>query len=688
MATFTNHFEAIVASSDDAIISKDLNSIVTSWNRSAEKIFGYSEQEMLGQPITILFPVDRLHEEQAILNQVMRGEQVEHFKTKRLHKDGHYIDVSVTVSPICDQNGVIVGASKIARDITKQVLIEQQSAQFKALVVSTEDAIISKTLDGFIQTWNPAAERMFGFLADEAVGQHITLIFPDDRIQEEEKLMRALREGEVVRHFRTTRVRKDESLIYVSISLSPIFDDRGQMCGVSTIARDITHEFKDKSALVNHTSHDGLTGLLNQYGMMQCMEELLHMSHIRNKKFALLNININGFQKFNEQYGFAFGDQVLIAIGHCICKAIRSSDECARVGQDDFQVCLMGLASQKDIETSANKVAQSISTITTVMNVPVSISASIGVAVFPDDGHSTQALITRADHAQFCAKQSGSHTIKLFSGLLQEQYLGEEEIAIALKEAVQNKALSLVYQPIVDVDAGSIKKVAALVRWEHPIHGVLEPDLYIPIAEKFGLIRELDDLVMDMAMDQLSRWTTLYGLDFQMSINQSQYDLIDKELCTKQLLSKLHQYGLQGQNLIIEISEGCLIQQSKVMMAILNHYESLGIQVAIDNFGTGYSSLGCLKDYTFSMLKIDKSLVDSVMFNQVDVILVEGILSMAKQLGIQVIAEGIETPEQLALLHSLGCTLQEGFHFSKCLKADAFETFMASHYELRHNQIA
>lgn len=677
MVKYLNQYEAIVASSDDAIISKDLNSIVTSWNKGAEKIFGYTAEEMIGNSITVLFPVNLLHEEAMILSRITSGELVDHFQTKRICKDGRVIDISVTVSPICDASGAIIGASKVARDITRQVVLEQQSLQFKAIVTSTEDAIISKTLDGFIQTWNPAAEKMFGYSAAEAVGQHITLLFPADRIYEEEKLMRAIREGKQVKHFRTTRIRKDDSKIYISVSLSPIYNNDGNLVGVSKIARDVTHEFNESLIPISN-SHDGLTGLLNRYGMMQCMEELLYLSNIRNKKFALLYLNIEHFESINNEFGFAFGDQVLIEIANVLRKTVRSSDECARLEKDEFLICLMGLSSNDDLTISINKVASAITAIKEVNNTSIDLNISIGVAVFPDDGHSTQALMTRADHAQYSIKGKENQSVALFSDLSNNMFLDEGQLANSLKRAIENKEIGLRYQPIVNVDTGVVKRVAALAHWQHPVHGIIEASVFIPLAERYGLIRSLDELVLDMALSQLSKWTSLYGMDFQMSINQSQYDLIDKDLCSQSILKKLHQYGLKGENIIVEIAEGSLIQQSKVMSAILKYYESLGIQVAIDNFGTGYSSLGCLKDYTFSMLKLDRTLVDAVMFNQMDFILMEGILSIAKQLGIQVIAEGVETPEQVEVLHSLGCALQEGYYFCKPISSADFEAFIVS----------
>jgi len=228
---------AIVASSDDAIISKDLKGIIQSWNPSAERIFGYTADEMIGKPITLLFSPDRLDEEYQILARLQRGERVDHFETIRVHKDGTPIVVSATISPIHDSQGNIVGASKVARDITKSCEME---GRFRAIVTSSDDAIISKDLNGTVRSWNQSAERMFGYTVEEMVGKPITVLFPPDRLDEEPKILEQLRRGQRVDHFETVRVCKDGRHLEVSVTISPIKGPTGLIIGVSKVARDIT----------------------------------------------------------------------------------------------------------------------------------------------------------------------------------------------------------------------------------------------------------------------------------------------------------------------------------------------------------------------------------------------------------------------------------------------------------------
>jgi PAS domain S-box-containing protein len=233
---------AIVASSDDAIVSKDLNGYVTSWNRGAERIFGYTAEEMIGQHITKIIPLDRRSEEDHVLSNVRAGNVLDHFETVRQRKDGSLVDISLTVSPIRATDGTIIGASKIARDISDRRRAEHDAFRLAAIVESSEDAIVSKDLDGIIKSWNAGAERIFGYKADEVIGLPITIIIPPERLDEEAAVLSRIRAGEAVKHFETVRCHKDGRRIDVSLSVSPIRSARGAVIGASKIARDITPE--------------------------------------------------------------------------------------------------------------------------------------------------------------------------------------------------------------------------------------------------------------------------------------------------------------------------------------------------------------------------------------------------------------------------------------------------------------
>ncbi|HEX8609543.1 MAG TPA: PAS domain S-box protein, partial [Pedobacter sp.] len=263
---------AIVDSSDDAIISKDLNGIVTSWNLSAERIFGYVASEMIGQSITKLIPADRINEETQILDRIRRGERVQHFQTVRVAKSGKQIDVSLTISPVKDNHGAIIGVSKIARDISDRIQAEGNSAMLSAIVSYSDDAIISKDFDSIVTSWNTSAERLFGYTAAEMIGESIVKLIPPDRREEEPEIISKLRSGERVDHFETKRVTKHGSLLDVSLTISPIIDQSGRITGISKIARDITDkklEEQRKNDFIAIVSHELKTPLTSMRSYVQ-----------------------------------------------------------------------------------------------------------------------------------------------------------------------------------------------------------------------------------------------------------------------------------------------------------------------------------------------------------------------------------------------------------------------------------
>jgi PAS domain S-box-containing protein len=233
---------AIIASSDDAIVSKNLDGVVTSWNPSAERLFGYTADEMIGQSITRIIPSDRLSEEDFVLSRVRAGSKVEHFETVRQRKDGSFVEISLTVSPVRDADGRIIGASKIARATSERKMAERDALRLAAIVESSEDAIVGKDLNGIVQSWNASAERIFGYAAEEVIGKSITIIIPEERVDEELDVIARIRAGEKVEHFETVRRRKDGQLIEVSLSVSPIRAANGEVIGASKIARDITQQ--------------------------------------------------------------------------------------------------------------------------------------------------------------------------------------------------------------------------------------------------------------------------------------------------------------------------------------------------------------------------------------------------------------------------------------------------------------
>lgn len=676
--TALKRYASIVNFSDDSIINYDLNGKIVGINKAVTRLTGYNEAQLIGQPVISLFCKSEQFNQTKLLEDLQRGHYTEHFRSKFKDFRERTVAVSVAVSPICDEQGKLLGGAVFARDIRKTIKNEQQLSHYQSLVESSEDAIISKSLDYFITSWNKAAERLFGYRAEEIIGKPITLLFPPERLKEEDKLIKSVRKGNPVRHFRTTRLHKNGQKLFVSVSISPIYDPAGELCGFSKIVRDISHEIEQEQEVWHLANYDSLTGLLNRVGIQACIDELVQLSTVRNRKFALFYVDLDGFKYYNDHFGHDFGDKLLVEVAAQLKGSVRQSDEIGRLGGDEFVICMMGFDQSDDVEKSLKNILASIHEINRLDEVEINLSASVGVAIFPDDGRTCQSLLNRADHAMYSAKEHGKDTYEFYSGVLETSLRDDNSLVKELRLAIRNNLLDLHFQPICCATTQDVHKVEALVRWHHKTLGYVPPDTFIPLAEKYGLIRELDAWVCDKALAQLAHWTDMYGLDFQISLNKSPFELMDEEVCITEMIGKLHEYGTQSANVVIEITEHSLVSESVTAGNILRHYHDIGLELAIEDFGTGYSSLSYLKHFPIKYLKLDKSFIHNFLTNPTDKALVEGVLMIARNLDICVVAEGVETHEQYERLVALGCDYIQGYYFARPMSAPDFEAFMTT----------
>jgi PAS domain S-box-containing protein len=323
-------FAAIVNSSSDAIISKNLEGVITSWNKGAERIFGYTAVEMIGRNIDVLFPPDRLSEEPAIMERIRRGELLEHYETVRRRKDGTLVDLSLTVSPIIDSGGRVIGASKVARDITGRREADLASLRLAAIIEGSDDAIISKNLQGVVTTWNPAAERIFGYAPEEMIGQSITRLIPRDRLDEEQQILARLHRGERVQHFQTIRQRKDGRRIHVSLTISPIRDRHGLIIGASKIARDITELKNAQDRLRSHAEELEIRVRDRTARLQESIAELEAFSYSLSHD---MRAPLRAIQSLTEIVVEDYGDRIPEGVPH-LKKVIDAAARLDRLVQD------------------------------------------------------------------------------------------------------------------------------------------------------------------------------------------------------------------------------------------------------------------------------------------------------------------------------------------------------------------
>lgn len=424
-------FRAIVASSDDAIISESLDGEIESWNRGAEQIFGYKAREMIGQTLDPLIPPDRKYEETEIIALIRLGEKVEHFETVRRHKDGRLINISVTVSPIFDANNKVIAASKIARDITTRKKDEQELQKFRALVAYSEDAIISESLDGNIQSWNHGAEQILGYSANEAINHSFDMLITQEQQLEETEIRARIRRRERVEHFETVRRHKDGRLIEISTTISPILNDKGEVIGTSAIARDISNRKKLEDEINRLTYFDILTNLPNRYLLEDRLRQVMALSKRNALYGALMFLSLDNFRPLNDEYGHDTGDLLLIEVATRITSNLREIDTVARFGGDEFVIVLGKLDKDKALSSEkAQIVAEKIRNILsqpytlkiqseekTNTTIQYQCTASIGGVLFVGNEYTQRDILKCADTAMYQAKATGRNSVLLYEDL-------------------------------------------------------------------------------------------------------------------------------------------------------------------------------------------------------------------------------------------------------------------------------
>ncbi|MEO2267656.1 PAS domain S-box protein [Pseudoalteromonas sp. YIC-656] len=667
--------QAIVTCSDDAIISKTLGGVVTSWNLGAEKIFGYDADEMIGQSILKLFPSDRKNEEKYLIDQIIRGKNIEHFQTVRLRKNGTKVPIDVSLSPIKDDQGVIIGVSKIARDVSKRLQMEQKTKFFQAIVDSSDDAIISRDVNGLITSWNKGAEVLFGYSAELMLGNDMNAFIPDQCRGEEEFIFNQIENGNQVDHYVTQRVNRHGQILNVSLSVSPIKDVDGAVVGISSIFHDVTAQYEAENTLKLLGEIDILTQLLNRTALVKRLQEEIRDCKGTLSQFGLIYLDLDRFKDINDKQGHEFGDAVLCHIAEVVADVVYDKGVIGRIGSDEFLI-LLPHSDVHAVESIAKQILCELHKPFEIKNVMNVISGSIGVAMYPAHGVDHKTLITNADYALVESKQVGRNTYTVYNKELATALSRSQQISVELPKAIVTGQLFMNYQPIVDLNTEEVFKAEALIRWNHPQLGFVSPAEFISVAEENGSINDIGNWVFKEVTTQLVQWTKKYNPDFKVSINKSPVQFHTDDHAPQNWSEELNRLGLRCENLVVEITEGSLMKSTSVSEGKLRGFSGLGFELAIDDFGTGYSSLAYINKFHIDYIKIDRSFVSKIETHPDQLNICEGIILLAHKLGLKVIAEGIETEAQHRLLKAMECDYGQGYWYCRPVSAQAFEEFM------------
>lgn len=548
----------------------------------------------------------------------------------------------------------------------------QSMAQIRlsALVYeNSSDAIVILDSDGKnIININPAFEMLSGFTQEEIRDKQYDILHENDDFHEKiwlSLINDGFWEGQI------SEESKNGELYTKWLTVRSVFDvDNALYCYIA-IFSDITEEKVINQQLWYEGNFDRLTDLPNRNMFVRRLDEVLKGINENNRFVALLYIDLDNFKEINESMGHDKGDILLQKVAYRIKKCLHETDVLARLGGDEFTIILSDSETIDVIETTANTILSVLSDVFTIESQFVYISASIGITIAPNDGVSSTELMINADHAMYEAKKNGRNGYQFFQPFMQQMVQKRVKTIVDLHEAIEMNQFVMYYQPIISVNDGSPHKAEALIRWIKSDGSMVNPADFIPIAEDTRLILPIGKWIFEETIAQVKEWREKYDPLFQVSINKSPVQFRDQERSL--LLKLLKQHDLPPDSIVIEITEGLLMEQTSTVSNKLLEYKSEGVEISLDDFGTGYSSMSYLKKFDIDYLKIDQSFVRNVTSSINDQILCEAMVAMAHKMNIKVIAEGVETLEHKNYLESIGCDYLQGYYFSKPVNSSEFE---------------
>ncbi len=437
-------------------------------------------------------------------------------------------------------------------------------------------------------------------------------------------------------------------------------------------ARFISQQKQDQEKIAFLAHHDQLTGLPNRSLLEEHFEFAAGHALRTDTKMALCVLDLDGFKAINDSHGHLQGDQLLCDVAERLRAAVRTSDSVCRIGGDEFVILFTDLQKTGAISALIHKVLKCFEPAFNLEGVPHSISASLGVSVFPEDGDGFSTLFEHADAAMYFAKESGRNNVQFFRQEINQRIQHRLTTEKELRHAIQSDQLELYYQPIIQLPGMEIAGMEALVRWRHPVKGLISPDQFIPVAEESNLIVSLGEWVLKTACQNMATWRDLMLPELSVSVNVSARQLFDKDFAGF-VEQTLIEYSLAPHQLVLEVTENIFLESSNSVETVMNNLKDIGVGLSLDDFGTGYSSLSYLKRFRIDKLKVDRSFMEQVCHSQQDAILVKTIIRMAQNLGMRVVSEGVETADQVEFLIEQGCELAQGYFFSKPLPLAEFQ---------------
>ncbi len=671
---------AVIQAAPTAIIARDLEVKVRMWNPAAEHMFGWKEEEILGTATSIVPP--HLQEETAGLrNRAQSGEIIWIEETQRKRKDGSLIDVSISMAPLYGADGKASGTMVTIADIgprkQAEAALRESEAQLRLAMEAAQMGMWYWEADTDRFTYSGGLSVLFGLPADSPALDYREL---QRRLHEEDRelfaatLRHAIRDGADFQvDYRV--VWPDGSIHWIANRGQVHRGGDGRAQRVIGVAMDLTDRKLAEQRIAHMAHHDALTGLPNRVLLRDRIQQAIAQAHRTSRQLAVLFIDLDRFKTINDSLGHQLGDRLLQSVASRVLVCVREGDTVARVGGDEFVIVIPGLDDAADASSVATKILEVLASAFHLHGNDLHVAASIGIALYPADGSDAETLMRNADTAMYHAKDMGRANFQFFTQHMNVAAQQRLSLENALRRALEAREFELAYQPVYDIRDRTITGFEALLRWHPPGRDPVAPGDFIAAAEDSGLIVPIGEWVLKEALRQAKAWQ-MPGRSLVVAINVSA-----KQLARPNFVDRLHRMiqdtGIEPNLVELEITESVIIEGAGEARDALDHVAALGVGIAIDDFGTGYSGLGYLKRLPIDTVKIDQSFVRDLTVDPDDAAIVTAIVAMARSLGLDVVAEGVETEEQLAELQRLGCHRAQGYLLARPMNAAAMTRLLA-----------
>lgn len=643
-------------------------------NRALCEMTGYGEQELLSMRFQDVTHPDDVAATERGMAALLEGTIDTYRIDKRyVHRDRNCIWVSLTLSTVRDQTRGTNAFIAQIQDVTDHKTSEEQRRQteqrYRSLVETSADGILLVDLAGRIVMANRHAAELHGYAeASELVGVDAYHLVTASYYEQARVHIELVMQGGELRGVEYPARRKDGTAFPAEMSAARIVDEHGQPNGYMASVRDVTERKLAQETLAHQARHDALTGLPNRTLLRDRLEEAMvrHAEHAT--PIALLFMDLNRFKEVNDTFGHHYGDALLEDLSRRLAYALRSDDTIARLGGDEFAALLPNAGVEEAIAV-AEKLAATVDAPFVIEGQDFYVGISVGIALCPDHGRDAALLMRRADIAMYAAKRTGNGNV-VYSPDQDDTSPVRHELMRDLRRAIEHGGLVLHYQPQIDLRTGDGLQVEALIRWEHPENGFAPPASFVPLAEETGLIRPLTTWVLNEALRQCALWRSK-GMNVRVAVNLSARSLHDADLVTT-VDSALKRWDVPAASLALEITESAIIVDPHRVMQPLAELHAMGVRFAIDDFGTGYSSLSYLQRLPIDQIKVDRSFVMDMTTNGENAVIVRSILDLAHSLGMEVVAEGVETSTIRDTLEEMGCDLIQGYHVCRPVDAEGY----------------